>query len=346
MLQTVKPCSETVRGPCEGGKPERPRYFPRQLITPEEMNLEAAYFRDRMRRHNRLLHGWGVVCGAEVCPVPSPGRNGYGPSDDIDDVTMAPARGSGPSAPHGRTPERPRDDCEPCAGWEPWKMMVAPGYILGPYGDEITIDSRVVVDLRRYCTPGVSGDCWSQAPDPWCSDVKVTGVESPVFVAVRYREMMTRPVRVPPPGCGCDDLDCDYSRWCDGYEICTLRECPDSHKTPPIDQPEHRPDCPSCPDEPWVVLAEVGFDRQTGCVEHIDNCHCRRLVRSHACDWWRCSDPPKHVGGGKRHEHGVRHVGGGYYQVEGFGDRVRGRERAESVARALDEGLDPYEVLD
>ena len=46
---------------------ERPRYFARQLVTPAELNLESRYFVDRMRRHNRMLHGWGVVCGALVC---------------------------------------------------------------------------------------------------------------------------------------------------------------------------------------------------------------------------------------------------------------------------------------
>ncbi len=29
---------------------ERPRYFPRQLITPVEMTLEQTYFRDKLRR--------------------------------------------------------------------------------------------------------------------------------------------------------------------------------------------------------------------------------------------------------------------------------------------------------
>ena len=48
---------------------ERPRYYARQLVTPAELNLEASYFIDRLRRHNRLLHGWGVICGALVCRV-------------------------------------------------------------------------------------------------------------------------------------------------------------------------------------------------------------------------------------------------------------------------------------
>lgn len=50
---------------------ERVRYFARQLITAEDMRAEQEYFLERLRRHNRLLHGWGVVSGLEVQPAPS-----------------------------------------------------------------------------------------------------------------------------------------------------------------------------------------------------------------------------------------------------------------------------------
>lgn len=45
---------------------ERLRYFPRQLLTADDMRLEQEYFREKQRRHNRFLHGWGVVCGLLV----------------------------------------------------------------------------------------------------------------------------------------------------------------------------------------------------------------------------------------------------------------------------------------
>jgi hypothetical protein len=48
---------------------ERVRYFPRQLITADDMRVEQEYFREKHRRHNRFLHGWGVVCGCAVEPV-------------------------------------------------------------------------------------------------------------------------------------------------------------------------------------------------------------------------------------------------------------------------------------
>jgi hypothetical protein len=47
---------------------ERVRYFPRQLMTAEDMRTEQSYFVERLRRHNRLLHGWGIVCGLQVLP--------------------------------------------------------------------------------------------------------------------------------------------------------------------------------------------------------------------------------------------------------------------------------------
>jgi hypothetical protein len=46
--------------------PERIRYFPRQLLTADDMRTEQEYFREKMRRHNLMLHGWGVVCGLQV----------------------------------------------------------------------------------------------------------------------------------------------------------------------------------------------------------------------------------------------------------------------------------------
>lgn len=47
---------------------ERVRYFPRQLLTADDMRAEQEYFRAKMRRHNRMLFGRGVACGLQVQP--------------------------------------------------------------------------------------------------------------------------------------------------------------------------------------------------------------------------------------------------------------------------------------
>jgi hypothetical protein len=46
----------------------RPNYFDRQQLTAADLNAEQQYFRERLRRHNRFMHGWGVVSGAAVTP--------------------------------------------------------------------------------------------------------------------------------------------------------------------------------------------------------------------------------------------------------------------------------------
>jgi hypothetical protein len=231
---------------------ERPRYYPRQLITPSDMTLEQRYFRDRLRRHNRLLHGWGVVCGAQVCRVAGPGQRGA----------------------------------------EPWLLRVSSGYILGPHGDEILIQKEVTIDLRSLGGRGEPDCPGSEGSDPWCAPILVKPDDSPVYLAVRFDENMSRPVRVQPGGCGCDDSGCEYSRWTDGYRFGLLPGCPTSHLTPPnLDDLMKGllPSCPECPVDPWVVLARVEFDAE-GSITVIDNCSCRRMAVSFASAWWQCQN--------------------------------------------------------
>jgi hypothetical protein len=49
---------------------ERPRYFFGQLLGVDDFKLEQDYFRDRLRRLNRELHGYGVARGLEVSVEP------------------------------------------------------------------------------------------------------------------------------------------------------------------------------------------------------------------------------------------------------------------------------------
>src|SRR5215470_318459 len=177
--------STTTTTPCKcgghqtnGTVNERPRYYPRQLVTPGDMTLEQDYFRAKMRRHNRFLHGWGVVCGAQVVLPPDPTKY-------------------------------------------PWKVIVKSGYILGPYGDEICIETDQCIDVRVPCNsvpPSTDNGCMEAQPAP--------SANSTQYVVVRYQEARTHLVRVPAGGCGCEDSLCEYSRFADGYQICILDHCP------------------------------------------------------------------------------------------------------------------------
>ena len=259
-MKTDAVCQDLV---CDHSYAERPRYYARQLITDEIMRLEQRYFIDRMRRHNRMMHGWGVVCGANVCPNPV-----------------------------SRTTD---------SGYKPWEVVVQPGFILGPHGDEIIIDCERVVDLRTSGVSGVTGDPCIEVVDPWCSDIFMPrDPTAPLFIAVKYKECQTRPVRLQPAGCGCDDAQCENSRLRDGYEIAILPYCPEPPVVNPVETKLPIPDqdlrirvegplavCPQCPSEPWVALARVTVD-EDGAITEIDNCECRRIVVSTANLSIRC----------------------------------------------------------
>lgn len=284
-MKTNTGCADMV---CDRGVAELPRFFPRQLITSDDLTLEQEYFRNKLRMHNRMLHGWGVVCGAQVCMVPRANGNGNGE-------------------------------------FEPWKVYVKPGYILGPCGDEIVIDCARIVDLRTSGVTGISGEPCVDAVDPWCVEVFEREGPDTLYVAVRYKQEATRPVRVQPGGCGCDDTRCENSRWRDGYEIKVLDYCPHEDEEPPIfdDLFEEAPipPCPPAPEDPWVGLAKIELDAD-GVISRIDNCTCRRMVLSHANFWWTC-EPPVQV-----------------ENLQDGGDIHRGEERVIRIetAKPLPEG--------
>ena len=233
---------------------ERPRFYARQLVTPDDLTLEQDYFRARLRRHNRYLHGWGVVCGAQVVPA-------Y-----FIDTTGT---------------KKPK----------PWKVIVKAGYVLGPYGDEIFIETDQCVDVRTRCvTPETPDDeeCIEAQPAP------PQGETEDQWLAIRYVEKKTRLVKVPLGGCGCEDSSCEHTRFQDYYEICVIDHCPDSHLNPP-DLPKfgdeqsspEAPDCPVCQEEPWVVLSAFTVDAE-GTVT-LSQCDCRRQVLAFGDFWWACS---------------------------------------------------------
>jgi len=50
---------------------ERARYFTGQLLDEADLSEEQRYFREKLRRHNRMLHGWGIVSGLAVRSGPA-----------------------------------------------------------------------------------------------------------------------------------------------------------------------------------------------------------------------------------------------------------------------------------
>jgi len=216
VIRKAKPC-ECGCGCDDGCGLERVRFFPRQLLGADDMNAEQHYFREKLRRHNRFLHGWGVVCGCEVKPAP--------------------------------TAERP------------YQVLICPGYVVTPRGDEIMIGCPALFDLAT-CLVSSDDPCAFSRP---CPPVTTTLPQrEKLYLSVCYKECDVRPVRVAPVGCSCDDVACDYSRIRDAYEFACL-DSPCRTPTTEWDCGELCRGgifpCPECWCDDCVVLATIRIRR-------------------------------------------------------------------------------------
>ncbi len=63
---------------------ERIRYVNGLLLGVDDFQTEQDYFRKRLRRHNVLMHGWGIVFGLEASAHSEPGRVMVEPGYAID----------------------------------------------------------------------------------------------------------------------------------------------------------------------------------------------------------------------------------------------------------------------
>jgi len=217
---------------------ERVRFFQRQLLSVADMVTEQDYIRQKLRRHNRFLHGWGVVCGLEVTPQPT--------------------------------------------SEAPWRVEITAGYALGPYGDEVYVGESVFLDLAQCGPDAITSPC---EPDVLEGPSDVSG--GTIYVAIKYAECVTQPVRAMPAGCACDDVACEYSRIRDSFELSCLTEMPPATAPPllcDLIAENTVPPCPPCPEEPWVVLASVTLPAPGVAVDvgDIDNLSVRRQLYSTA----------------------------------------------------------------
>ncbi len=206
---------------------ERPNWCPGMVVTDADLTAEQEYFRQKQRRHNFYLHGWGVVCGLEVTATP--------------------------------TVE------------QPWCIRISKGYALGPYGDEIFVPEPVDLDLATCIEGATTGSC---EPSPVAGEA----LSDTVYIAISYIECLKAPGLPRLDKCGCPEEACEYSRRQDSYKISCLGAIPSSHQDQvqrlcDILAGDHVINCPSCPDDGYVVLAEVtlpGPDDENAELE-IDN---------------------------------------------------------------------------
>ena len=201
---------------------DRLRYFYGQMLHSRDLQSEQRYFREKLKLHNRCLHGWGVVCGLEVAPAP-PDPDCIPITDteygklraEVDKKQAELAQITDPAAATKLRQEIEElrrklttmgvpSNCLPRD--ERTKVQVSCGLAIDCEGNEIVLRQPMMVDLWA----ALSADDRKQLEG---------GATKSLYLAICYRECPIDPVRpVVPDSCGATS-DCEYSRLRDSYSI-------------------------------------------------------------------------------------------------------------------------------
>ncbi len=66
LREILERLERAERSDCDDGTLTRNRYFTGKFLSPDDFEQEQSYHRTKHRRHNRLLHGVGIVRGLGV----------------------------------------------------------------------------------------------------------------------------------------------------------------------------------------------------------------------------------------------------------------------------------------
>jgi hypothetical protein len=182
----------------------RPDYQPGNYLLPDDLETGQQYLQQRMRRHNRLLHGAGVVCGMSVTAANDPAH--------------------------------------------PWGVYVCPGYAIGPYGDEIEMVSRELLDISDFL---------------WMN-FTAQGLPGVAFVAISYTEELIKPVAAPTLNCQCTKTSYIPSRIMDSHKLSVSWAGLDERPFPFSICNRELVRCAPCPPSPYLLIARISLPASVG----------------------------------------------------------------------------------
>jgi hypothetical protein len=131
-------------------------------------------------------------------------------------------------------------------------LALNPGYLIGPYGDEIFITEKINLDLEQRNSEGTLYTTASGTGSDASQSQPLT-VGTPYYLCICYLECQVSPVMTLSGECGCPQEKCEYACLCDGFEIRLLADPP-----PVIDLDPLFPE----PGHAWIQLATVTVDAQ------------------------------------------------------------------------------------
>lgn len=264
----------------------RLKYFYGQMLGQHDFQTEQDYFRNKLRLHNRCLHGYGVVCGLEVvpepmtedCPHPSHDENKKLKAElEAIEQRIKDLENRGPQTgkeeEYKKEIERLREQAEEirrrleqvddheCIQDEPTRVQIECGFALDCHGDELLVRRPMTIDL------------WQSLSADDRRRVNEDGQD--IYISICYCALPVDPVRpVLMDTCG-------------GSSECTYGKVKDSIKLRiSLDPPETDERCETCCEscgDACVLLARIDdFKRgEPLTVEQIDN-SVRRMVGPYA----------------------------------------------------------------
>ena len=184
---------------------ERTRYFSRQIVAPPDLAQDREYLLHKLRHHNRLLHGWGIVSGLEVKAVPPIG---------VDDATKKTFKDFADKY------EMPTTLDTTLNSW----VVITPGYAITPRGDEIYIPNTIFVNTNEERDNALvtrPSEC-----NPQLGPRTITRKDLDYYLVVEAVESEARPVRAAGSRCGDNPDQFEFSRLRDGVRFTLVEKRP------------------------------------------------------------------------------------------------------------------------
>src|SRR6185436_8941650 len=251
---------------------KRLKYFYGQVLGPQDFQDEQTYFREKLKLHNRCLHGYGVVCGLEVVPEPLPedcDPSGPGPRARLEQEIaelqkkLDTTTDRKPPLEEQLLELRRRLRCLPpdCGKPAPrTRVLIRCGLAYDCEGNELVVRRDLPVDLLAHLTPQAARELEENAPPT-------------LWLSLCYCEQPVDPARpVLPDACGASP-DCVFGKLRDAVRVRVSLEAP---------REDERCEacCSSCAD-PCVLLARIDcfVPGKALAPEQIDNGVRRPLTR-------------------------------------------------------------------
>lgn len=250
MIREKSDCEQHSAHCLEVPELERLQYFYGQMLGPGDFRAEQTFFREKLKLHNRCLHGYGTVCGLEVVPVPMPEDcDPPGPSEraraerDLEDLEKEIGREQDPGKRKELEARReelrhrlrclPKDDCRPAPRTH---VQVRCGLAYDCEGNELIVRRDLAVDLLAHLPPQEARRAEKEAP--------VT-----LWVSLCHCEQPVDPVRpVLPDACGAAS-DCVFGRVRESVRVRVRLQ-------PPAEDERCETCCSACAD-PCLLLARI-----------------------------------------------------------------------------------------